>query len=214
MILLFIPNKGGFVNSKINNNLLNDKAKRKNKKIRVNNKKIPLGKKIKEQSFIDFNKYNGRKKYFKVSVLTDSYGTPITSTMISSKQSDNISIKETIQKIPINLNTLKNSSNNRYKQYLLADASYHSNKNKAYLKKLGYSPIIKFNKRNTKDKEKISKNTFNKNEEKRYTKRRIIESFFSWIKKYSVINQNYQKSINSYNGLFLLACTIFISKKI
>ena len=132
--------------------------------------------------------------------------------MISSKQSDNISVNETINSMPINLDTLKNSSNNRYKQYMLADSSYHSNKNKAFLNEKGYIPVIYCNKRNTKNETIILKNTYNKKEKERYKKRLIIESFFSWIKKYPVINQNYQKSVSSCKGLFLLA-SILISKK-
>jgi len=97
-----------------------------------------VDKKCKEETFIDYNRYNGRKKYFKISTITDSFGTPLTSTIISSKQSDNISLIETIEKMPINLNTLRNSKVNRYKQHLLADSGYHSNANKENLEKIGY----------------------------------------------------------------------------
>jgi hypothetical protein len=111
-----------------------------------------------EENFIDYNKYNGRKKYFKISTVTDSFGTPLSSSIISSKQSDNISINETINNIPVDLNTLKNSKNNRYKQYLLADSGYHSQNNINYLKKIGYTPIIAYNKRNCKSRKTIEKN--------------------------------------------------------
>ena len=178
----FISNKAGYVNSQINNNLLSTKVKQKNKKILEKNKTLLSKKKIKQETFIDFNKYNGRKKYFKVSVLSDSYGTPITSTIISSKQSDNISINETIKTIPIDLNTLKNSSNNRYKQYLLADSSYHSNKNKSYLEKLGYTPIIKYNKRNTKKKEIILKTLLIKKKKKDTKKEELLNPSFHGLK--------------------------------
>jgi hypothetical protein len=118
-----------------------------------------VDKKCKEETFIDYNRYNGyfvnkisiigkeciaflsnngRKKYFKISTITDSFGTPLTSTIISSKQSDNISLIETIEKMPINLNTLRNSKINRYKQHLLADSGYHSSANKETLEKIGY----------------------------------------------------------------------------
>lgn len=208
----FIPNKGGSV--KNNNHLLSDRTKRKNNKIKSMNEQNPTNKQKKEETFIDYNKYNGRKKYFKISVLTDSYGVPLTSTIIQSKESDNISLIKTINGMSINLNTLKNSKINRYKQYLLADSGYDSHKNKRFLKKLGYTPVIKYNKRNTKDKTIIKKNKFTKEENKIYKKRSIIESFFSWIKNFPVINQNYQKTVKSYNGLLLLASSILISKKI
>jgi hypothetical protein len=176
----FIPNKGGSI--KNNNHLLNDNVKNKNKIIRKkNNIKKKHENKIKEETFIDFNKYNGRKKYFKISTVTDSFGIPLGTSIISSKQSDNISIEQTLESVQVNLNTLKNSNNNRYKQYMLADSGYCSKKNKYLLMKKGYTPIISYNKRNTKNKELISKNTLNKNENIRYKKRKIIESL--WIRQ-------------------------------
>jgi hypothetical protein len=134
--------------------------------------------------------------------------------MISSKQSDNISLIETINSIPVNLNTLINSRINRYKQYMLADAGYNSSTNKYYLKKKGYIPIISYNKRNCKNKKIIEKNKLKGKELEIYKKRGIIESFFSWIKNFPVVNQNYQRKISSYNGLFTLASSIIISRKV
>lgn len=211
----FIQNKRGSTKNQINNNLLNDKTKQKNIKIANENKYLPKKERKKEETFIDFNKYNGRKKYFKVSSITDQYGIPFGSVMIQSKESDSISIEKTINNLAINLNTLQNSKINRYKQYFIADALYDSNKNNKYLKSLGYSPIISPNRRNTKDKIKLAeKELIKKNNKKIYVKRVIIESFFSWIKNYAIINQCYEKSISSYNGLFILASSITIFKHI
>ena len=136
----FFQNKGGSI--KNNNYLLSDDVKQKNILIKEQNKKLPKNKRKKEESFIGFNRYNGRKKYFKMSSISDSLGTPLTSSVISSKQSDRISVIETINKMPINLNTLRNSKVNRYKQFMLADTGYSSKKNKTYLKNLGYTPLI------------------------------------------------------------------------
>ena len=41
-----------------------------------------------------------------------------------------------------------------------------------------------------------------------YKKRMIIESFNSWFKNFAVLDQNYQKTIKSYYGLFLCAASI------
>lgn len=208
----FIANKGGLI--KKNNKFLNDKVKKKNKIIEKNNKKLPKKYHKRTESFIDYNRYNGRKKYIKISSIVDSIGAPLAIKIISSRQSDSISINETIDKIPINLNTLRNSKNNRYKQYFLADALYNTNKNKLFLNNIGYTSIIAYNKRNTKNKNKIKQNKLKGKELKIYKKRNIVESFFSWIKNFPVINQNYQKTIESYNGLLLLASSILISNKI
>jgi len=59
----FIANKGGSV--KLNNHLL-----KKKQFIQT-----PLTK-IKKETFIDNNRYNGRKKYFKMSTITDQFGIP------------------------------------------------------------------------------------------------------------------------------------------
>lgn len=75
-------------------------------------------------------------------------------------------------------------------------------------------PIIKYNKRNTKDIKKINENKLSIKHKLIYKKRFKIEAFFSWIKKYPLINQNYQKMINSYRGLLLLVCSLIISKRI
>ena len=208
----FVQNKGGSINN--NNYLLSENTKQKNILIREQNKNLPENKHTREESFIDFNRYNGRKKYTKISSISDSLGTPLTSSIISSKQSDRISLIETLNKMPINLNTLRNSKVNRYKQFMLADSGYSSKKNKTYLKNLGYTPLILWNKGNTKDKKIIAENTFSVKEKKIYKKRIKIEHFFSWIKNYPVININYQKTITSYNGLLLLASSILISKRI
>ena len=162
---------------------------------------------------IQFNGHNGRKKYIKISAITDSLGAALGIGIVSGIRNDVSTVEETIEKIPIELNTLKNSKHNRYKQTFLADSGYRSKKNITILENMGYTPIIAYNKRNTKNKEIIKKNSFTKKQKKIYKKRGIIESFFSWIKRFPVINQNYQKILTSYNGLLLLAASVLISNK-
>jgi hypothetical protein len=202
----FVANKQGIHN-------LRDKP---NKKIRnKNTKKNPLKYENNiNNKTIQFNQYNGRKKYIKISTITDKYGTPLGSTIVAGNKSDISTINETIDSIPINLNTKRNSTHNRYKQTFLADSGYSSTKNKIFLKKLGYNPLIAYNKRNTKNKNMIKANKLNKKQKQMYKKRTIIESFFSWIKNYPIINQNYQKTISSYKGLLLLVSSIIISNRI
>lgn len=207
----FVANKNCSI--KNNNHLLSKKAKEKNEKIRKHNNDNITDKK-KEETFVDFNRYNGRKNYIKISRITDSKGVPLSNSIISSKQHDCISIEETVNNIPINLNTLQNSKSNRFKQTIIADAGYHSKKNIKYLKSKGYSSIIAYNKRNTKDKIKIAKNKLKDNDKKLYSKRFIIEASFSWSKRRALINQIYQKTIESYLGLVILDTIIIISKNI
>jgi hypothetical protein len=77
----FIPNKCGF--TKKNNEMLSPEEKLQNEKIKKNNKKNK-----KERNFIDFNRYNGRKKYIKIVAITYSYGTCLCKSIISSKRAD------------------------------------------------------------------------------------------------------------------------------
>jgi hypothetical protein len=200
----FISNKQGIHN-------LNDKPNSCNVSETKNTKKYENN--INNQ-LIQYNRYNGRKKYFKISSITDRFGIPLGSTIITGKGNEINSIKETIDSIPINLNTKKNSTHNRFNQKMLADSGYSSTKNNKMLKKLGYTPLIYYNKRNTQNKNIIKKNKFNKKQMEIYKGRTIIESFFSWIKQFPVINQNYQKTITSYTGLLLLASSIIICNKI
>ena len=51
-------------------------------------------------------------------------------------------------------------------------------------------------------------------EKKIYKSRGIVESAFPWIKGISVLGQNYQKNIKSYNGLLLFVCSLIVSKRI
>ena len=95
--------------------------------------KLSKHKQKRENNFIDFNKYNGRKKYFNVSVITDSYGTPIENSISLSKNKDFKTLIENVNNISTNLNTLRNSKINRYKQYFLADSGYDTKKNKNFL---------------------------------------------------------------------------------
>ena len=163
---------------------------------------------------IQFNRYNGRKRYLKLSVIADSHGVPLGSLIVNGKKHDSLTIEDTINSIPIDLRTKRNSTHNRYKQRLLADSAYNSIQNKMNLTKLGYIPIIAYNRRNTKNQEIMAANQLSPKEMEIYKNRRTIESTFAWLKKLPVINQNYQKTIKSFNGMILLASSIIISKNI
>lgn len=76
---------------------------------------------------------------------------------------------------------------------------------------LGYTPIIKPNNRNRKKENKIY---LTSKQWKIYRKRQIVEASFAWAKDYPVINQLYEKTISSYNGLLQLVNSIILSKKI
>ena len=208
----FIANKQGSI--KGNDHLLSNEEKHKNELIRKQNKYLPKNKQQRENHFIDFNRYNGRKKYNKVDMKVDPYGIPLSVSISPSKRVDSKTLKDVLNSIPINLNTLRNSKINRYKQYVLLDSNYDTKKNHKLLKKKGYIPLIRYNKRNCRDPIKNAKRKFKGKEKKIYKKRPIIEISFSWLKNRPIINQNYEKTIPSYLGLFKLACIVLTSTRI
>ena len=213
----FVANKQGIHN--LRDKPTPPRQKRKNKQM-MNNKKSKYIKNVSRydnninNKNIQFNKFNGRKKYIKISRITDSFGVALGTAIIPGNKHDTRTIQETINNIPVNLNTKKNSTHNRYKQKFLADAGYSSKNNKKILIKMGYEPIINYNKGNTTDPEKIKINQFTDRQTIIYEKRTLIESQFSWLKQYPSINQFYQKTITSYEGLLTLSTIISICKKI
>jgi len=50
--------------------------------------------------------------------------------------------------------------------------------------------------------------------ERKYKTRQIVESSFAWLKEYPVVNQVYEKTMSSYNGLLQLVNSVILSKKI
>lgn len=94
----------------------------------------------------------------------------------------------------------------------MADSGYDTKKNIKELFKKGYKPIIKQNRRNTKNNKLIRKLTMH--QEKIYKKRIKLENFHSWIKKFSKIKSLYEKKINNYKGLLLLGMSIIVYRRI
>jgi len=132
----------------------------------------------------------------------------------SAKRPDSESLEEIVNKLPPNFNTLRNSKVNRYTQYMLLDSGYCTKKNREFLKNKGYKPLIRYNKRNTKYKKKLAEYKMTKKEKEIYKGRSVVEHSFAWLKSRPIINQNYQKTILSYNGLFSFSCSLINSKRI
>jgi len=162
-------------------------------------------------SSIDYNVHTGKKKYIKASAICDSVGVPLGFHLFPGNESDMNTINASLDNVPIDLNTIKYSKNNRYKQYMLADSGYCSKKNRAFLRKRGYVPLIWYNKRNIKDASKMKK--LNETEQRKYKKRRIIESTFAWLKQFPKINCLYEKTTSSFYGLLYLGACYIISNK-
>lgn len=89
-----------------------------------------------------------------------------------------------------------------YSKYFIADKGYCSSKIRKLLITKNILPIIPYNKRNIKDKNKINKLT--KSEKIRYKKRIKIEHIFSNLKSNHKLENRYEKYIDNYEGLLYL----------
>ena len=96
----------------------------------------------------------------KVSIITDNKFIPIDIQIFK----ENFNDSNILQQQFINIDTYMN-----YSKYFIADKGYCSSKIRKLLISKNILPIIPYNKRNTKDKNKI--NTLTKNEKIRYKKK-------------------------------------------
>jgi transposase len=159
------------------------------------------------------NGFIGRKRYIKLSSVTDISGVPLGIHVFAGNKNDTNSIEDTLDAVPIELDTEKHKNNNRYKQYLLADSGYCSAANRLSLQKRGYNPLIWYNKRNNKNEAVLKRFKFNRKQARKYIQRRIVESSFAWLKKFPKINSLYEKNISSFCGFVLLAaCRVAVNK--
>lgn len=155
------------------------------------------------------NKYYKNKKGYKLSCLTDVNGIPISILVDSGNIYDGHFIEKHFNALLIETNTSNYKNHNRYKQYILSDKGYDSNKIRKVTQDKGYIPIIDYNKRNTKGEPK-SLNLFEKD---KYKKRIKIENCFSWFKKNKRVKDLYDKSPTTYLGYVYLAfCNILFSR--
>lgn len=151
-------------------------------------------------------------KGIKLTVQVTTNAIPISISIDPANKYDSTLLPKTINNTVIKCNTRKYFKNNKYKQYLLADSGYDSKNNINLLKKKKYVPLIKQNRRNTKNKNLIR--TFSKNEEKIYKKRTKVENYNSWIKKFPKVKCLYERNISNYRGLLSLANSIIISRRV
>lgn len=151
-----------------------------------------------------------------VTFNVDATGVPIRLAIAAGNRNDTPVAKELMESQPfIETNTLDVKNNNKYRQYLYADAGYDSKELCDILRKKGYTPITDINIRNTKDPKKLSvlkkqKRTYKKSQNKRLK----VENCNSWIKMYPKIHRFIEKSIRSYSGLLLLSFSILVSKRL
>ena len=109
---------------------------------------------------VKFNKFFGRKKCCKLSLITDVNGIPYNIGIYEGNIHDSlIFIDQLKSKNIVDIDTNNYKGKGKYKEYFLADSGYDTNEIKLELEKLGLIPLIPQNKRNIKNPNKIKKFT-------------------------------------------------------
>jgi transposase len=155
------------------------------------------------------NKINKNKKVIKISIITDFYGIPLNiqiysgnvhdSNILEQQLNENLYIDEVIV--------------DKYKKYFLADKGYDSQKLRDILEELDFHPIISYNKRNTKDVNKIKK--LSSADKEIYSNRIIVENTFAKLKMhYSRLNTVHERQAKNYMGFLFLAFIDILLKRI
>jgi hypothetical protein len=172
-----------------------------------------------DSSYI-YNKYSdkniGRNKFYKskngkkISAIVDSNGIALSLIINSGNNSDSTFVDDNFKSLMIDPNTQKYTSNNRYKQYFLADSGYDSNKIRKLITEKGYKYICPQNKRNIQNPKKLI--TLTKKDKLTYKNRIIVENYFAWIKKNKRLDFIYDK-LDCTLMSFIYLASIFILYK-
>jgi transposase len=164
-----------------------------------------IGNKLGEED-VARNVYCKGKKITKISMITDKNGTPLdVSIYPGSKHDSAIYLDQLDDKSLVNRNLEV-----KHRGILLADKGYDSSKIRNKLTEKGFTPIIPFNKRNTKDKGKI-KHLCGKHK-KIYKRRILIEQTFMKLKRNRRIDVRYDRKTITYKGFVMLAVIDIIQK--
>lgn len=147
-------------------------------------------------------KYNGykKRKVTNASIETDANGVVIHSTLNDGNDHDSKIFQQDVKvDYFIDKDLLE-----RFSKYYCADGGYDTKFIRDYLSNLDLIPIIKYNKKNTKDENKLKKLTLSKYNQKIYNKRFIIEDTNGNIKSFKLVQTRMdRKSSNFESSLFI-----------
>jgi hypothetical protein len=159
--------------------------------------------------------YYKSKFGIKINFIVDSLGTPIDISIAKGNENDSTIAMDRIQRIIKITNPKKYVNSVKYRQNILGDKIYDSEKLRNECKNNGYKLIADFNKRNTKDKNKIKNKKLSYYQEKIYKKRIIVENSFAWETQYSPrFYRVFSKKSNNFLSEVLLIATKIILKRI
>lgn len=146
------------------------------------------------------------KTGLKIHVLSDSNRTPISFIISDASTSDTSIATKLFNELFIDISFVKTHTTS-----IIADSSYSSIFNLEFFTNLGFKCVFGFNKRHIKKDTVIEPaNDVSKDV---YKTRHIPENCFAIIKRFPVLLNCYEKTINSYKGLLLFALSSSLCKR-
>ena len=161
---------------------------------------------------VDRNPFYNNKNGLKLSTEVDLHGVWFSLMLCFASEADSKVVQENFKNRILKTVTENVKNNKKFKHYYLADKGYDFKDLRNILDEMGYTVVIPRNKRNIKDESQIIHLT--DEEKKIFKKRPIVECSFAWHNNYPVICGLYEKTIESYLGLFLLVSSLMLYIKI
>jgi transposase len=163
-------------------------------------------------SKLERNKHYYNKKGAKVHTIVDALGIPLSILITNGNKSDVSVVEELLKSIKIDTRTKQYKKINKHKQYFLGDKGYDSQAVRKCVEAKGYTVIIDYNKRNTKDPKKVKR--LDKKSFKLYKKRIKVEHFFAQLKQFGKLsNVTVKKLDNLLPMVDIISAFIIFRKK-
>jgi transposase len=161
---------------------------------------------------VGFNGHYKKKRLSKLSLIVDANGIPLSALLKPGNTSDQDLLFANFNDLFITIDY--NSNNNKHKRYLLADSIYDTKEIHDKIKSKNICPIIRFNKRNTKDVAILKSKIMSKYTKKIYKKRMIVENLFSWLYKNRRLSKRYDKYASNYMSFLYMALIKILIKRL
>lgn len=146
----------------------------------------------------------------KVSAIIGETNVPIKISINKGSENDGKILEKDLSDLNIDISKIHKNQ----KKFILADAIYDTKNIREQIKKLGYTPIIDFNRRRTKDPIKLKKMKLKKKEIKIYKKRVKVEHFFAHLKGHNrILGYRYSKNLSNFVGFVFVSCIKMLAQK-
>lgn len=157
-------------------------------------------------SNVAFNGYYKKKRLSKLSIIVDANGVPISALIAKGNNSDQTLFYRNFSDTFIEIKS--NTTNNKHKRYLLADAIYDTNNIRDTIKNKNIYPLIWY-----KQYQNRINNNLTKSERIVFKKRIVIENCFSWIFQNQRTYKRFDKSNNAYLSFIFMAFTRILLRR-